>query len=451
MKLRVRVQLFLSIFMIVVISLLNVAVYFLYENQVVENERNRVKENTENIMEAIAQNNMEEIEQNRLLQAFLPANGMIRIIDSDGETTHAVAKEAFYYNWPFEYAAKEQINLEKGATPSYLQISVPIIWEDGSILTLQVSEALYSMDDTLSTLRFVLLITTVFMLLPALIAGYVLTNYITKPIQTITEKMRKNPTDNKWEKIKIDKQKNDEILEMQHAYNAMIDRIEANRSKQQQFVSDASHELKTPLSVIRSYAELLERRGKERPELLEEATSAIISESDRMKRLTEQMLALAKHEDQESIQFEQLSIISLIRDVIRSLSTAYERKIRLYNKENQEITFSGDRAKILQAIYILIDNACKYSDSDQEIEVTIKKEDNDLLISVTDYGDGISAEDLEHIFERFYRVDKARSRKGGGTGLGLAICHQIITAHGGSIDVKSQLGEGTTFTIQLPV
>lgn len=449
MKLRTRVQVFLSIFMVVVIFIINCAIYFLYENRVIENEQHRVKENTENIMEAIAQNDMEEIEQNRLLQAFLPANGMIRIINSEGETIHSVAKEAFYYNWPFEYTTQEQVNLEKAASPSYMQISVPIIWEDGSILTLQVSEALYSMDDALTTLGLVLLITIAFMLIPALFAGYVLTNYITKPIQTMTEKMRKNPTANKWEKIKIKGKTNDEIQEMQQAYNAMIDRIETNRNKQQQFVSDASHELKTPLSVIMSYAELLKRRGKERPELFDESIAAIISEADRMKRLTEQMLDLAKNEDQGSIQFEQIAIVPLVRDVIRSLSTAYERQITLYNQETQDISIAGDRTKILQAIYILVDNACKYSD--EEIKITIQKDEENLKISITDKGDGISKEALEHIFERFYRVDKARSRNGGGTGLGLAICHQIVSDHGGSIDVNSQVGKGTTFIIKLPV
>src|SRR5699024_2673873 len=143
MKLRVKVQIFLSIFMLFVILLTNSSIYFLYENRVMENESNRVKENTENIMKAIKENNIDEIEEERLLQAFLPANGMIRIISEDGDLLHNEAKEGSFHNWPFNYTTNESANFQKNTSPSYLQISVPIIWEDGSIVTLQVSEALY--------------------------------------------------------------------------------------------------------------------------------------------------------------------------------------------------------------------------------------------------------------------------------------------------------------------
>lgn len=227
----------------------------------------------------------------------------------------------------------------------------------------------------------------------------------------------------------------------------MIDRIYENIEKQERFVSDASHELKTPLSVITSYTELLQRRGKDRPELWEEATNAILSEAERMKQLTGQMLLLAKNQEQENIRFELVDISSIIRSIIRSLSVAYDREIILYTDQvNTEI--SADKQKIYQAIYILVDNACKYSDSD--IHLQVKEGPTELTISVKDFGEGLSKEDQQHIFDRFYRVDKARSRKSGGTGLGLAICHSIIQAHGGTITIESELNEGSTFTIHLP-
>src|SRR5699024_4630785 len=156
--------------------------------------------------------------QNRLLKAFLPANGLIRIISEDGSILHNVAKKDSFHNWPFSYTTSEVANFQTNTSPSYLQISVPIIWSDGSIATLQVSEALYSMDEALTTLRFTLLITSAFMLILVLIAGYILANYLTKPLQTITKEIRVNTKNNKWDKIKLNSKSNDEIKEMQHAY-----------------------------------------------------------------------------------------------------------------------------------------------------------------------------------------------------------------------------------------
>ncbi|WP_163580673.1 sensor histidine kinase [Gracilibacillus saliphilus] len=449
MKLRTKVQLFLSGFMVLVIFLINSAVYVLYEDRVSDNELNRVKADAESIMEAIVKSSTVAIEQDNLLTAFLPANGIIRIIDENGELIENASTEDQFDDWPFSYSQTEKslIAKDENKTP-YAQVLMPIIWEDGSIVTLQVNEALYSMEDSLRTLRLVLFLTAGVMLFPALFAGYFLSRYITSQIQTLTLEMRKNPKNGKWEKLAIKRKNNDEISEMQQAYNAMIDRIEENRQKQERFVSDASHELRTPISVIKSYTELLQRRGKDKPEIFEEATNAILSESDRMQHLTEQMLILAKNEDQENLLFEQVNISQITRDIIRSLSTAYQREIKYYHEVDQDITVSADRRKIHQAIYILVDNACKYS---EDIVIVRMRDKQQLLsIDVVDKGEGLSAEDQEHIFDRFYRVDKARSRKAGGTGLGLAICHQIIQAHGGSIHITSQVNEGSTFILTLP-
>ncbi|WP_054861038.1 ATP-binding protein [Gracilibacillus sp. JCM 18860] len=451
MTLRTKIQIFLSALMIVFILLLNGSVYFLYQNRMSENEIDRVKSDAIQIMEALAKQDKIAADTNtkELLQAFLPANGLIRIFREDGEFLNRTTADGKFFDWPYHYTTKEEITLSKDKNGnSYVQVATPIIWNDGSVVTLQVSEALYSMDDTLSTLQFVLFVASFFMLIPAIIAGIVLARYITIPIKKLTNEMKNNPKNGRWEKLTNLHSTKDELGEMQLSYNKMIDRIYENIEKQERFVSDASHELKTPLSVITSYTELLQRRGKDRPELWEEATNAILSEAERMKQLTEQMLLLAKNQEQENIRFELVDISSIIRSIIRSLSVAYDREIILYTDQvNTEI--SADKQKIYQAIYILVDNACKYSDSD--IHLQVKEGPTELTISVKDFGgEGLSKEDQQHIFDRFYRVDKARSRKSGGTGLGLAICHSIIQAHGGTITIESELNEGSTFTIHLP-
>ncbi|UOQ46689.1 HAMP domain-containing histidine kinase [Gracilibacillus caseinilyticus] len=449
MKLRTKIQIFLTVFLILVILIINSAVYLLYENRVSENELNRVHNDVENIMEAIAKNKTADIENERLLQALLPANSMIRIIDPQGEMIDEKAKEPSFLNWPSHYTKTEEQRLATSADGSpYAQIAVPLIWTDGSIVTLQVSEALYAMEDGLSILRIVLFLSAGLMLIPALVAGYYLAKLVTKPVQSLTTEMKRNPHHGKWEKLSLHQKNNDEISQMQQAYNAMIERINENIENQDRFVSDASHELRTPLSVITSYTELLHRRGKDKPEIFDEATGAILSEAERMNHLTEQMLLLAKNQGQESISMTPINISEMTRDVVRSLSTAYQREIKFTQHTANDVTISADRSKIQQAIYIVMDNACKYSDED--VLVQIKESDSHIHLSITDQGEGLAEEDQKQIFERFYRVDKARSRQAGGTGLGLAICHQIVQLHGGDIKLDSQPGNGSTFTIEIP-
>ncbi|SES22020.1 hypothetical protein SAMN04487944_12443 [Gracilibacillus ureilyticus] len=448
MKLRTKVQLFLSLMMIIVILLVNSGVYFLYENRVSNNEVSRVKEDAVAIMEALAKHDEINMDISQLLKAFLPANGMIRIIDETNYPIQNFTKDGSYLNWPFEYTDKEITSINKSGEIPYVQVSLPVIWNDGSIVTLQVSEALYSMDDALDRLQVVLLITSLFMVIPAVLSGIFIARYVTTPIKRLTNEINKNPINGKWEKITAHNNNKDEIADMQQAYNHMIDRIDENMTKQIRFVSDASHELKTPLSVITSYAELLQRRGKQRPEIFDESVEAILSEAGRMKHLTEQMLMLAKNEAIENVRFEPVDISQMVRDVVRSLTLAYKREIHYYDMIEQSLTVSADEQKMNQAIYILVDNACKYSD--REINIYIEEKDKQLLISVQDFGDGLSKEEQEFIFDRFFRVDKARSRKAGGTGLGLAICKAIVEAHGGKISIESRLNEGSTFTIHLP-
>ncbi|UOQ86729.1 sensor histidine kinase [Gracilibacillus salinarum] len=449
MKLRTKIQIFLTMFLVIVILIINSAVYLLYENRVSENELNRVHNDVENIMEAIARNKTANIENDRLLQALLPADSMIRIIDEQGEMIDEKAKETSFLDWPSHYTKTEEQRLATGADGvPYAQIAVPLIWTDGSIVTLQVSEALYAMEDGLSILRIVLYLSAGLMLIPALIAGYYLARLVTKPVQSLTTEMKQNPHHGKWEKLTLHQKNNDEISQMQQAYNAMIERINENIENQDRFVSDASHELRTPLSVITSYTELLQRRGKDKPEIFDEATGAILSEAERMKHLTEQMLLLAKNQGQESIYMTPINISEMTREVVRSLSTAYQREMKFSQHTTNDITISADRPKIQQAVYIVMDNACKYSD--EEVLVLLKETDDHIYLSITDQGEGLAEEEQKQIFERFYRVDKARSRQAGGTGLGLAICHQIVQLHGGNIRLDSQPGNGSTFTIELP-
>jgi two-component system, OmpR family, sensor histidine kinase ArlS len=235
---------------------------------------------------------------------------------------------------------------------------------------------------------------------------------------------------------------------MASTFNNMMDLLEENYKKQEQFVSDASHELKTPLTVIVSYANMLKRWGMKRPDILEEAIEAIHSESIRMKQLTEQMLLLAKGDTQWALKIEQIDIAAICRETSKYLQQTFQRKISIHINTDHPLIMA-DEKKIKQLLYILVDNAIKYSE--KSIDISITRSSHFLFIAIADYGIGIPKEELERVYERFFRVDKARNRETGGSGLGLPIAKKIIAAHNGEMKIESEEGKGTTVTLKLPV
>ncbi|WP_226038085.1 HAMP domain-containing sensor histidine kinase [Aquibacillus saliphilus] len=448
MKLRTKIQVFLSLIMIIVIIFINTAIYFLFYKVSLDAEVERVQSQANTLMEALAENENIDADPHQFLRAYIPSNGMIRVINDQNEVIESISKEVEYYNLPFTFVKKQSQQVIQGDSGTrYAIISVPLIWNDGQVMTLQVAEHLTSLKETMSTLFIVLVFASLIMIVPALIAGRWLGNFVIKPIRQLTHSMTDNPKDGEWKKIDIHNRSKDELYLMGNTYNQMIDRLNESFNRQEQFVSDASHELKTPITIIKSYAQLLKRWGNEKPEIFDEAVQAINSESNRMQHMTEQMLSLAKNQQRENLLFESVNLIALTQDIIRSLSVAYNRKITLFT-ELQNLEHSADKEKISQALYILIDNACKYSDS--EINISIDQFEQEIQISVEDFGEGLTETEQEHIFDRFYRADKARNRESGGTGLGLSIALYIVRAHGGDIKVKSNEGEWSVFTIHLP-
>jgi len=275
----------------------------------------------------------------------------------------------------------------------------------------------------------------------------VLGRFLLRPIQALIQTMKANTKEADWKKIEMPNRSKDELYQMEKTFNEMIEHLKENFQKQEQFVSNASHELKTPISIMKSYAQLLKRRGKERPEIFDEAVHAIDSESDHMQLLVEQMLSLAKHQNQEEASRANVDVIQLCEAVRKTFAGAYMRDITLKTTTDSMIIY-GNEEQIKQVIYILIDNALKYSN--QEVILDISEQDRHVAIKVIDFGSGIAPEEQERIFDRFYRIDKARSRETGGTGLGLPIAQSIVHAHDGTLTVTSEQGKGTTFILTLP-
>lgn len=244
----------------------------------------------------------------------------------------------------------------------------------------------------------------------------------------------------------------DELKDLAVTFNEMLDRIQASYEQQNRFVSDASHELRTPISVIQGYANLLQRWGKEEKAVLEESVSAIKNEADNMKDLVEKLLFLARADkNTQRLEESLFALHELVDEVIRE-TRLIDSEHNITCDVNDKIIINADRGLIKQALRIFVDNSIKYTPSGGTIKINSDLRHNRAFLTINDNGIGISQEDLPHIFERFYKCDKSRTREAGGSsGLGLSIAQWIIEKQQGSISVESELTKGTKIIITLPV
>ncbi len=243
----------------------------------------------------------------------------------------------------------------------------------------------------------------------------------------------------------------DELIEFALTFNQMMDRIEKAYEKQNQFVSDASHELRTPISVIQGYARMLDRWGKDDKDILQESIQAINKESKNMQDLVDKLLFIARNDkDTLVLVKDKFNMSELIEELLRD-TLMLESNRNIEGHVEPEIMLYGDRDRIKQALRIFVDNALKYTEPGQNITIKLALEDNFAVVTVRDTGMGIPEEHLASIFDRFYRVDSSRERDKGGHGLGLSIARIIVLRHGGRIKVASKIGEGTRFKIYLPL
>ena len=270
------------------------------------------------------------------------------------------------------------------------------------------------------------------------------------PIQDIASMAETLSESNLSNRINIAGTQN-ELKDLASVINRMLDRIERSYNSQKQFVSDASHELRTPISVIRGYTDMLKRWGKDDPEVLDEGIAAISQETEGMKDLVESLLFLARH-DKKTLMMEisEFDTSELICEVQKEEAMVHTEYV-FETVKAESIRIKADRNMMKQVLRILCDNAVKYSEKGTTVTLSCADEGNGFCcLSVKDQGQGISQEDLPKIFDRFYRSDKARKSETGGHGLGLSIARIIVIAHGGKIRVRSKPGYGTVFSVLLP-
>ena len=240
---------------------------------------------------------------------------------------------------------------------------------------------------------------------------------------------------------------NEELSSLEQAINGLIDRMREAYRMQTRFVSDASHELRTPIAVVQGYVNMLDRWGKNDESILEESIEAIKHEADHMQTLVEQLLFLARGDsNRQKMESEEIVLNDLLREVYEE-SLMIDEKHHYYFTEQGVGTMIGDPAIIKQSARILVDNACKYTPEGEDITIRVGMKEQKPFYEIEDHGIGMRQENLEHIFDRFYRADDVRNSKTGGTGLGLSIAKWIVDQHNGYYQIISFDQVGTRFTV----
>ncbi|QXE20839.1 cell wall metabolism sensor histidine kinase WalK [Clostridium sp. 001] len=305
-------------------------------------------------------------------------------------------------------------------------------------------------DNYIVVLLGILAVWNIIGLIIIIIIGSKASKKFLSPVYTMADTVKKISIDNLDKRLDIKGSKN-ELKDLAKTFNDMMDRIQSSIEKQNQFVSDASHELRTPISVIQGYANMLDRWGKDDKDVLEESIDAIKSESKSMKDLIEKLLFLARGDkNTQKVEEENFMMNELIDEIVKE-TKLIDDVHKIENEHNDEFSINADKKLIKEAIRIFIDNSIKYTEEGESIKIDSYKRENEAIITIADNGTGISKEDLPHIFDRFYRADKSRTKSSGGTGLGLSISKWIIDKHNGKIHVWSEINIGTVVKITLPI
>ena len=325
----------------------------------------------------------------------------------------------------------------------------PLSSGDRMVGILVVGESMRMLDLSLRRVQQLLFFAGGAAAVAGLLGGWWLTARALGPIAEVTRVASRIAATGQFERRLALSPAKDELGDLTATFNDMLDRLEGTFRRQREFIADASHELRGPLMVIRGNLDLLKMNlpEEDRAECAQEAAEEV----QRMSRLVSDLLFLSEVDAQETLQHQPVALHEVVGEVLDRVKELDAGRHQMQVSQSDRCVVEGDRERLLQLLWNLLDNALRYTPTGGTVSVAVRQHGQVAELIVADTGVGISAEHLPHIFERFYRVDKSRSREQGGSGLGLAIVKQIAEAHGGQVRVRSEVGEGTVFTVLLPV
>jgi len=324
---------------------------------------------------------------------------------------------------------------------------------NGKTYTVQVASLMNEAYEALDRFRLILLLATPLLLLVASAGGYWLSTRALAPVDDIAHAAQRISIENLQDRLSVPST-GDQLQRLSETLNAMLSRLDLSVRRIKQFTADASHELRAPVSLIRTTAEVaVQKRDRPAGEYLE-ALDEILEEAERTSQVVDSMMLLARADaGKEIVEASAADFCAVVREAAeqgKKLARTHDVRFSSHVPEGSCL-IRGDEDALRRVILILIDNAAKYTPAGGTVELHLQARNGVAVASVTDTGIGIAKQDLAHIFDRFWRADRARSREHGGAGLGLSIAKWIVEMHRGSIEVESEVGKGSTFEVHLPV
>ncbi len=367
------------------------------------------------------------------------------IAQSDGLARHGVRQ-------PPPPGLGHEILFTWGGPPDF---RVRLAWQRVSVagvpLVLGAADPQRKFEGVLGSFRLVLLTSMLAILAIAALGGIWIGRRALAPVARITNDARVIGERSLSARLAVPSS-HDELQQLSETLNAMLGRIEESFTRTRQFTADASHELRAPMTLISTAAQFALRRDRSREELLD-SLQKILRESQHTTTLIDDLLQLARGDaDRDDAPLVPLDLATLMREAAeRARAMGDPRQIHVGLETDRDVCpIRGDETQLRRLLLILVDNALKYTPPGGRVSLGLTTGDAGVVVSVADTGTGIAENELPHVFERFWRADKARSRESGGSGLGLAIARQIADRHGASIDVRSEAGQGTVFSVHLP-
>ena len=313
------------------------------------------------------------------------------------------------------------------------------------------SSPVQEMMDRLSSLQTRMVAYFLIAAAAAMVIALIFSRVLTRPIVSLTKSIQRMGHGDL--SVRVPVKGSGELRRLSETFNTMSEKLQMLDTSRNQFVSNASHELKTPLATMKILLENIIYQPEMDAEMRTEFLTDINKEIDRLNSIISDLLTLVSM-DSKAMRLNRttFSLAQVITDTahrLQPVAESHHQELKLALNDRCEMY--ADCAKLTQVVYNLMENAIKYTQEGGTIKVRLIRSGRDAVMTVTDNGPGIPREDQAHIFDRFYRVDKARSRETGGTGLGLSIVHQMVLMHGGSVSVESEEGRGSTFTVELPI
>ncbi len=411
-----------------------------------------------NVVASIDIDKFDEYEIEKIMETT-PVEAEFRVIITDSNTKvyYDSFTEGSFTGKLYVDAPVPDVLVNNNSSSSYHKVdgkwvinaAVPIVKDGKTIGSVLVMSSGDSIDELIRHISLAIVLFGVIIILFVLIIGVFIATVLTKPIVKLTTFIKDMPMD-KLQKCELNSR--DEVGDLVVAFNDLIERIDELEEKRRAFVSDASHELKTPLSIIKLLSDSLIQMNNPDPKFLKEFLSDMGAEVERLTRIVQRLLDLTKMDQTSKMKQEFASVGEIATEVYEKLLPLAENKEInfIFTKPDDDVLIPIDRDSITEAIYNIADNSIKYTENSGSVKMEIMRDLGNVLVRITDTGIGIPKEDMQKIFDRFYRVDKARARDTGGTGLGLSIAMDAVKLHGGYIEVSSEEEKGSTFTIVLP-